>query len=295
MKHRLFQIAFFFIAASVAGFAQTAKPNLDAKGISSDIANIASGAGSSERGAAIKTELAELKVRVSTEGFTRDGKTAKEISGTNIIAEVPNPNAKRTLMIGAHYDRVPVGNGAVDNASGSAAVLFLLRAFKERPMKTVRLQAAFWDAEEKGLVGSKFYVEARKEKGLPNIYINFDIFGYGDTLWLWSTAPELEFAKSFIAIAERSADSFKVSSLYPPSDHRTFAVPGVESYSFSLVPAAEVDAILKLFGGEQVEPAKMPKVLQTIHTPNDTIDKIDADAVAKALKVVESAIRALDK
>lgn len=290
------------IAALVAVFAcvavaQTAagKTTFDAKHFSSLIEKITTGVDSDERRVAILTELAALKVSASTESFTRKNRDGQTVTGTNIIAEVSNPNAKRTIMIGAHFDRVAKGKGAIDNASGSAAVLMLLKAFKASPMKNINLQAAFWDHEEMGLHGSRIYVENRRENGLPAMYINFDVFGYGDTLWLWSPAETNEFAAALRDTATALKFSSQTSSVYPPSDHHSFNNGGVDSYSFSLLPAAEVTAILKVLGGENVKPENFPAVLKTIHTDNDTKDKIDAAAVVKSLPTVETAIRKLDK
>jgi acetylornithine deacetylase/succinyl-diaminopimelate desuccinylase-like protein len=41
-------------------------------------------------------------------------------SGTNIVVDLPGENAEKTFLLGAHYDRVPVGEGAVDNAASCA-------------------------------------------------------------------------------------------------------------------------------------------------------------------------------
>ncbi len=77
------------------------------------------------------------------------------------------------IVVGAHYDHVgygsgrtsygPVGyihNGADDNASGVAALLETADALSqlaEKPRRTILL--AFWDGEEKGLWGSKYWIE----------------------------------------------------------------------------------------------------------------------------------------
>ena len=75
-------------------------------------------------------------------------------------------------MIGAHYDHLgggqqpntpearPIFNGANDNASGVAGVLEIaeaLRALPTPPRRTVLF--ALWDGEEKGLVGSNYFVK----------------------------------------------------------------------------------------------------------------------------------------
>lgn len=291
-----------FVAAAsfaVAAFAQTAPATAEYKytadAFNTHVRTIAAGTTNTERADAIKAELLKLKIRVSTEGFNTGGKPGTEITGTNIIAEIPNPDAKRVIMIGAHMDRVKKGSGAVDNASGSAAVLELVKAFTARPMKNVTLKAAFWDAEERGLIGSKTWVKTRNEGQLPAVYINFDVFGYGKMLWLWTTDVESEFARAFSLSAAALSQSHSIGKEYPPSDHISFNVPGVESYSFSLLTSIEVASLQKLLSGKADTNAPMPDVLRIIHTDGDTLDKINAAEVAAALPAVERAIRILDK
>lgn len=76
------------------------------------------------------------------------------------------------LVVGAHYDHVgygrsgnsfgPVGfihNGADDNASGTAALLEVIEAFESIGVPPRRsILFAFWDGEEKGLLGSRHWV-----------------------------------------------------------------------------------------------------------------------------------------
>ena len=289
---QLFAISMlFWLTAS----AQVTTPATASAALAGDVAQIIAGTNTAERGKAIQNSLKAMGVEFKTEDFTATSRAGKEIKGTNIIATIPNAKAKKTIMIGAHYDRVAVGVGAIDNASGSAAVLELLRAFKAKPSKDVAIVAGFWDQEEVGLVGSREFVKAREKGGLPNIYINFDVYGAGDTIWLWSADENAEFAKNFKNTAVAAKYGYLVSKEYPPSDHRSFIVPGVESFSFSLGPANEAATIIKVLKGEKIDPENFPKVLQVIHTPNDTAEKVDANAVVKSLVVVETAIRTLDK
>lgn len=76
------------------------------------------------------------------------------------------------IVVGAHYDHVgygnrnnsfgPIGkihNGADDNASGTSAMLEAIEAFARSGLKTRRtLLFAFWDGEERGLVGSRYWI-----------------------------------------------------------------------------------------------------------------------------------------
>jgi aminopeptidase S len=282
-------------AGSTSAQTQAKSAVYDVVALHGVISRISAAASNEERGNAIRSELAKLKIRVSTEGFSTGGRPADIKNGLNLIAEVSQPSAKRTVMIGAHYDRVANGQGAVDNASGSAAVLELLRIFTARPMKNVTLKAAFWDLEEGGLLGSKTYAQTRGEGGLPDMYINFDVFGYGDTLWFWSATETSEFTANVLSAAKSRKHGARNTRIYPPSDHLSFQSAGVETYSFSLLPLNEIESVTRILGALQPDQKDIPLVLRTIHTDGDTIEKIDAAAIVKALPIIEEAIRKLDK
>ena len=85
-----------------------------------------------------------------------------------------DPDLKQEfLVVGAHYDHLGYGtkqnsrghvgqihNGADDNASGTSALLELAEAFTMLPQPPRRsILFALWDAEEKGLVGSKYWTD----------------------------------------------------------------------------------------------------------------------------------------
>lgn len=105
----------------------------------------------------------------------------------NILAKIEGKNPNEIVVIGAHYDHLgfdpmlegdQIYNGADDNASGVQAVLQVARAFLatgQQPERTVIF--AFWDGEEKGLLGSRYftmtYPEMKKVKG----YLNYDMIG----------------------------------------------------------------------------------------------------------------------
>src|SRR3972149_5837928 len=93
----------------------------------------------------------------------------------NILGMIPgnDPELKNeVIVVGAHYDHVGFGNsrnsfgpygrihhGADDNASGTAALLEFAEAFNFLPEPPKRsILVAAWDAEEKGLLGSKYWV-----------------------------------------------------------------------------------------------------------------------------------------
>lgn len=124
--------------------------------------------------------LQELKTRARTPAFRAFPLTATvSVEATVRAAEVVShnvvgiiPGAERPgeyLLYGAHWDSNghngpdargdAIRNGAVDNATGTAALLEVARAFAagKRPARSVVFAA--WTAEEKGLLGAEFYAQ----------------------------------------------------------------------------------------------------------------------------------------
>ena len=105
----------------------------------------------------------------------------------NILVKVEGKNPHEIVVVGAHYDHLgfdpqladdPIYNGADDNASGVQAVLQMLQAFLatgQQPERTAIF--AFWDGEEKGLCGSRHFVNTFADITKVKSYINFDMIG----------------------------------------------------------------------------------------------------------------------
>ena len=113
--------------------------------------------------------------------------THRKLALNNIFGKIEGKNPNEYVVIGAHYDHLgydsslcgdQIYNGADDNASGVSAVLQVAKAFMVtgvQPERTIIF--AFWDGEEKGLLGSKYFVQSfpyiNKVKG----YLNYDMIG----------------------------------------------------------------------------------------------------------------------
>jgi peptidase M28-like protein/PDZ domain-containing protein len=109
------------------------------------------------------------------------------------VIEGSDPELKKQhVIVSAHYDHVgygsrtnsygPLGrihNGADDNASGISGLIEVMRAFQAlevRPKRSILF--AFWDGEEKGLLGSKHWINRPTVplKQVP-LMINVDMIG----------------------------------------------------------------------------------------------------------------------
>ncbi len=107
------------------------------------------------------------------------------VNGINVIGiiEGSDPVLKEEyFVVGAHFDHLGkwedyVYNGADDNGSGSVGVLNIAKAIAASPVKPKRsIVFALWTGEEKGLLGSRYYVQnpvfpLEKTVG----YLNYDM------------------------------------------------------------------------------------------------------------------------
>jgi hypothetical protein len=107
--------------------------------------------------------LVKSGTEVSMEADVKTKFQDKDMQGYNVIAEIPgtDPSLKdEVVMIGAHLDSWQAGNGATDNAAGSAVMMEVMRIIKTigvQPKRTIRI--GLWSGEEQGLLGSRGYVK----------------------------------------------------------------------------------------------------------------------------------------
>lgn len=250
-----------------------------------DVTAISQGADNAARRNVVRQLLAETGLTATEQPFS-----AGALTGVNLLVDVAGTPEQPLLLLGAHLDKVYVGDGVTDNASGSAVALALARRLRQAPLRNHRVAVAFWDLEEKGLLGASAYVTGGGEK--PDLYVNFDVFGWGDTLWMMTPEPD----HALVAAADTAARSHGIAlsagDKYPPSDHLAFLKAGWPAVSFSLVGADEINPILQVFSGGK--PVAMPKVMTVIHSGDDTLQQVDASAVDTAVDALEDSLRRWD-
>jgi len=251
-----------------------------------DVQAISDAGENAQRRAAIAQRMDAMGIAWRKEAFV-DGKR----EGENLIADLGGPEGAPLLLIGAHSDRVEHGKGATDNASGSATVLALAQRLRAQPLQHHRVAIAFWDLEELGLLGSKAYVAAGKTK--PALYVNFDVFGWGDTLWMMAPATgQQALVDSSKTATQAVGIGFSPGEQYPPTDHLPFIRAGWPAVSYSLVGADEIKLVLEAYAGKK--PTAPAKVMEVIHSDKDTVDQVDATAAVRGVDAVEKALRGWD-
>lgn len=182
-----------------------------------------------------------------------EGEEKKTIISQNVIGMVEgtDPQLKNEFIIySAHYDHVGIGkpdetgdviyNGARDNAVGTTTVLSMAENIAKYPAKRSALFILF-TGEEKGLLGSEYYVENPVLPLNKMVYcFNSDNAGYNDTSVISviglprTTASEniKEAATTFglTAIDDAAPDQ----NLFDRSDNVMFAKKGIPAPTFSL-------------------------------------------------------------
>jgi len=129
---------------------------------------------------ALGAELAGMIAQgdVTMHMFTRVGVVDRPTY--NVLADTAAGDDERTIVVGGHLDSVTAGPGINDNGSGSAAILELaiqMARLEIAPRNTVRF--AFWGGEERGLLGSSFFVDELAPPARDDIWLNlnFDMIG----------------------------------------------------------------------------------------------------------------------
>lgn len=85
------------------------------------------------------------------------------------------------LLINIQWVRAPHVPGAVDNATGVAAVLFAAQTLKKSPLKKSNLYFVGTGSEESGLKGATQFIKSHKDEFEKNAtyFINFESIGAG--------------------------------------------------------------------------------------------------------------------
>jgi aminopeptidase YwaD len=120
---------------------------------------------------AVNTGAATVRLAVEARTDTAES--------NNVIGKPPGRQCR--IVIGGHYDSVPAGPGANDNASGTAVVIEMARAMAADGAFDEACFVLF-GSEEIGLIGSANYVASLTpgERDTIEAMLNFDMLGVGD-------------------------------------------------------------------------------------------------------------------
>lgn len=172
--------------------------------------------------------------------------------------------SKKAIIIGAHLDRVKVGKGIIDNASGSVIVANLAQSLRHVETEYT-YKFILFALEEKGLVGSEAYAQGMTDKGRDNfVYMmNYDCVGIKNNEILGDlSVPEISSALEKISRQRGFDVNVSKEFTWGSTDSESFLVAGL--------PASSLTGS-NLWG--------------RIHSEHDVIDRIDKAELAEAYRV----------
>lgn len=170
---------------------------------------------------------------------------------------------KCEAYLGAHYDSVPEGPGANDNASGTSMLLELARTQKRTGLCVVA-----FGAEEYGLWGSQAYIKQHGVAGVRFV-LNFDMIAKVSGAQVVGD-PNLQ--EKILGMLKQAGKTGFRAGQFPPfatSDHASFVSVGIPAVTF--------------YAGDDPQ----------IHQPGDNLSNVDRASVETMLNAAELAISGL--
>ncbi|WP_066398903.1 M28 family metallopeptidase [Neobacillus mesonae] len=205
------------------------------------------------------------------------------LQSVNVIAtKAPKTKTANTkeVILGAHHDSVVGAFGANDNASGVGLMLELARVYKgyntDKELKFIA-----FGSEERGLLGSRYYVSQLTEEQKDNIEAVFvpDMVAtnYEKAKNLYAMTPDGStniVTDSTLAAGARLGNSDILPGTFGSSDHVPFHQAGIPAALFIWMGIDSWDPLVY-------------HIEKVYHTPQDTIaDNISTERMQSALDII---------
>jgi len=188
-------------------------------------------------------------------GAREDELTVEKLDGVENLVLRKKGKSPATIVIGAHYDKVVAGCGAIDNWTGIVTLAHIFKGFKDIPVEKNLVFVAF-GKEEQGLLGSKAMVKAISKEEVNNYCAMVNIDSLGMTaLEIMENTSSAPLTKRAVEIAKR---------IKAPLTPVTIAGGDADSSSFlsKKIPAITISAISSEWR-------------QVLHSDNDEVSKVN--------------------
>jgi Zn-dependent M28 family amino/carboxypeptidase len=202
------------------------------------------------------------------------------VKARNVVGYIEGEKKDEFIVVGGHYDHLGkhdgwIWNGADDNASGTIGVLTIAKAFMATGKKPERsIIFAAWTGEEKGLYGSRYFVEQAKEKKMNVVLnLNYDMISRDTEQDSLKNMASMVYTKANYNIEETTKKMLEKHSInldvsYSASekpsggsDHAPFADAGIPVFYY------------------------MAAMHPDYHQPSDELDKLNWDKMLDIIKI----------
>jgi Zn-dependent M28 family amino/carboxypeptidase len=206
-----------------------------------------------------KERLEAVKKLFIKMGASESDITVEKLKDVENIILTKKGKTEETVIIGAHYDKVADGCGAIDNWTGIVILANLYRTMKDFNMQKTYKFVAF-GKEELGLLGSNEMADAIPKEKRTNYcaMVNFDSFGFAYPQAMGNTSDKL-----LMDLAKEASNEMKI-----PFTSASIEGASADSQSFreNKIPA------ITLHGMD----ARWPEFL---HGPKDKAENVNAQSV----------------
>lgn len=207
-------------------------------------------------------------------GVQPDNILIEKLDGVENLVIRKQGKSEEAIVIGAHYDKVSDGCGAIDNWTGTVTLAHIYRSLKDVHLQKTLIFVAF-GKEEKGLLGSKAMVKAIKKEELRQYcaMVNIDSLGMA--------APQVPENMSSKTLVNRAVEIARRMNI--PFSKVNIPNAAADSMSFMerKIPALTISAL----GG---------KWWEILHTKNDQVAKVNTTSVYVGYRLALALVAELD-
>ncbi len=218
--------------------------------------------------------LAAVKALFEKAGALASEMSVEKYKGVENLVVRKQSTSAEIIVVGAHYDKVSDGCGAIDNWTGIVALAHLYGTLKNAPLRKTIIFVAF-GKEEKGLIGSRAMVDAiaKDQLGQYCAMINIDSLGL--------SAPQVLDNASSKKLGELAAQVAKEMKM--PFSHASVGNADADSSSFvrKKIPALTIHGLNNEWSS-------------IIHSRNDQISKVNPVSVYLGYRLALGLVSSID-
>ena len=202
------------------------------------------------------------------------------VKARNVVGYIEGEKKDEFIVVGGHYDHLGkwdgyIWNGADDNASGTVGVMTVAKAFMatgKKPEKSIIFAA--WTGEEKGLYGSKYFVQEAKKKNMNIVLdLNYDMIARDVERDLMKNMAEMTYTKAYPGIEEITKKNVENNKL---NLDMTYTAAEKPSGGSDHAPFAEVGIPVFYF---------MAAMHPDYHQPSDELSKVNWEKMTNIIRI----------
>jgi len=202
------------------------------------------------------------------------------VKARNVVGIIEGEKKDEFIVVGGHYDHLGkwdgwIWNGADDNASGTVGVMTIAKAFKatgKKPEKSIIFAA--WTGEEKGLFGSKYFVQQAQKNNMNIVLnLNYDMIARDTERDTLKNQAAMTYTKANAGIEELTKKNLEDHNINLDISYRASEKPGGGS---DHAPFAEVGIPIFYF---------MAAMHPDYHQPSDELSKINWDKMEEIIRI----------